>query len=120
MKSRKERVFSVELKSQRNLKSITLTNGPNAIVLLEGNIGELVQAKFTEDIILEVAGKDGVLRIDLGKDEVLRTRETDLTEVKIDSTNYGKVGNSQVGRACSNSRSMVKRNGVSSSKKHVS
>ncbi len=42
----KERVFSVELKSKRNLKNVTLTNGSSDGVLVEGTIGELVQAQF--------------------------------------------------------------------------
>jgi len=78
----KERVFSVELKSKSNLKNVTLTNGPGDSVLLEGTIGELVQATFAEGIILEVVGKDGVLRIDLGEDEIKKTNEKNRTEVK--------------------------------------
>lgn len=66
----KERVFSVELKSKRNLKNVTLTNGSSDGVLVEGTIGELVQATFVEGIILEVVGKRGILRIDLGEDEI--------------------------------------------------
>ena len=74
----KERVFSVELKSKRNLKNFTLTNGNSDTVLLEGAIGELVQATFTEGIILEVIGKNGVLRVDLREDEIKRTpQQTD-------------------------------------------
>ncbi len=38
----KERVFSVELNSKRNLKNVTLTNGSSDTVLVEGTIGELV------------------------------------------------------------------------------
>ncbi len=71
----KERVFSVELKSKRNLKNVTLTNGSSDSVLVEGTIGELVQATFKEGIILEVVGKNGVLRVDLGEDEIKKTPE---------------------------------------------
>jgi len=78
----KERVFSVELKSKRNLKNVTLTNGSSDSVLVEGTIGELVQATFTEGIILEIVGKNGVLRIDLGEDEIQKTTEPKQTEVK--------------------------------------
>jgi hypothetical protein len=78
----KERVFSVELKSKRNLKSVTLTNGSSDSVLVEGTIGELVHATFAEGIILEVVGKNGVLRIDLGEDEIKKTPEQSQTEVK--------------------------------------
>jgi hypothetical protein len=71
----KERVFSVELKSKRHLKNVTLTNGSSDSVLVEGTIGELVQATFEEDIILEVVGKKGVLRIDLSENEIKKTSQ---------------------------------------------
>jgi hypothetical protein len=68
----KERVFSVELTSKRDLKNITLANGSSDRVLVEGTIGELVQATFAEGIILEVVGKNGILRIDLREDEITK------------------------------------------------
>ena len=77
----KERIFSVELKSKRNLKNINLTNDSSDSVLLEGSIGELVQATFAEGVILEVVGKNGVLRIDLGEDDIKKTTEQNRTEV---------------------------------------
>jgi hypothetical protein len=80
--SSKERVFSVELKSKRNLKNVTLTNGSSDSVLVEGTIGELVQATFAEGIILEVVGKDGVLRVDLREDEIKKTSKQNGSEVK--------------------------------------
>jgi len=80
--SDKERVFSVELKSKRNLKNVTLTNGSSDSVLVEGTIGELVQATFAEGIILEVVGKNGILRIDLREDEIKKTTEQNRPEVK--------------------------------------
>lgn len=80
--SSKERVFSIELKSKRNLKNITLTNGSSDSVLVEGTIGELVQATFAEGIILEVVGKDGILRVDLGEDEIKKTPKQNGSEAK--------------------------------------
>jgi len=78
----KERVFSVELKSKSHLKNVTIANGSSDSVLVEGTIGELVQATFAEDIILEVVGKKGVLRIDLGEDEIKKTTSQNRAEVK--------------------------------------
>ena len=78
----KERVFSVELKSKRNLKNVTLTNGSSDSVLVEGTIGELVQATFAEGVILEVVGKNGILRIDLREDEIKKTTDQNRIEVK--------------------------------------
>ncbi|HLN90035.1 MAG TPA: hypothetical protein VK253_08215 [Candidatus Binatia bacterium] len=66
-----ERFFSVELKSKVNLKNITLTNGSQEEnVLVEGSIGELQRAEFSEGIILEVVGDKGVLRINLSQDDI--------------------------------------------------
>jgi hypothetical protein len=76
------RFFSVELKSKRDLKNIALTNGSSDSVLLEGTIGELIQAKFAEGIILEVIGKDGVLRVDLGEEEIQKTPKQNTSEAK--------------------------------------
>jgi len=78
----KERVFSVELKSKRHLKNFTLTNGSSDSVLVEGTIGELMHATFAEGVILEVVGKKGVLRIDLGEDEIKKTTSQNRAEVK--------------------------------------
>jgi len=78
----KERVFSLELKSKRNLKNVTLTNGSSDSVLVEGTIGELVQARFAEGIILEIIGKNGTLRIDLGEGDITKTTEQNQTWVR--------------------------------------
>ena len=81
MGNTKERVFTVELKSRKNLKNITLANGAGDAVLVEGSIGELVQANFKEGIILEVIGRDGTLRIDLEENEISKSRRQKTVEV---------------------------------------
>jgi hypothetical protein len=79
----KERFFSVELKSKADLKNVSLTNGSSDGVLIEGTIGELVHATFAEDVILEIAGKTGTLRINLKDEELSRpTRKTQAQEVR--------------------------------------
>lgn len=65
-----ERFFTVELKSKTSLKNVTIANGSNENVLVEGTIGKLVQATFVEDVILEVVGEKGVLRINLEQEEL--------------------------------------------------
>ena len=42
----------------------------DVLVFLEGSLGELVSARFEEDVILEVVGSDGTLRVDLCLDEI--------------------------------------------------
>ena len=67
-----ERFFSVELASKTSLKNVTMTNGSNENVLIEGTLGKLVQAAFVEGVILEVIGEKGVLRINLEQSELTK------------------------------------------------
>ena len=78
----KERFFSVELKSKVYLKNVTLTDGSHENVLIEGSIGQLQHAEFAENVILEVVGDKGVLRINLKQDEI-RKKETQQKEVQV-------------------------------------
>ena len=68
----KERYFSIELKSKVNLKNITLNNDSQENALIEGTIGKLEHAEFVDDMVLEVLGKKGVLRIDISENEIKR------------------------------------------------
>ncbi len=71
----KERSFSVELKAKGNLKNITLNNDVQENAVIEGTIGTLEHAGFVEDMVLEVQGRKGVLRIDIGENEIKRKEE---------------------------------------------
>ena len=68
----KERSFSVELKSKANLKNITLNNDVQENAVIEGTIGKLEHAGFVEDMVLEVIGRKGILRIDISENEIKR------------------------------------------------
>jgi hypothetical protein len=72
---KEERFFSVELKSKAHLKNVTLANGLRDNVLIEGSIGELLQATFADGVILEVVGNKGILRINLDEHEIKKTTE---------------------------------------------
>ena len=69
IKENRDKSFSIELHSKTHLKTIKLVN-ECASVLIEGTIGQLQQAKFVENILLEVTGSKGVLRIDLTPDQI--------------------------------------------------
>jgi hypothetical protein len=60
-----ERMFTIELKSKGDVKNVSL--GGDEKVLIEGSIGSLKRARFLEDLVLEVIGSNGVLRMDLTK-----------------------------------------------------
>jgi hypothetical protein len=73
-------LYRTQIESQP--KNIAIANGSNDSVLIEGTIGELVQATFAEEIILEIIGKKGLLRINLGEDEIKKAMRKNQTEVK--------------------------------------
>jgi hypothetical protein len=66
-----EHMFSIELKSKEHLKNVILTNAGTGNVLMEGFLGELETLSFTEDIMLEIKGSKGSLRMDLSKKELI-------------------------------------------------
>jgi hypothetical protein len=68
----KEKNFTVELKSRKNLKNINVSNGCKESVLIEGTLGKLERACFVEGVILEIVGQEGVLRIDLEEEELTK------------------------------------------------
>jgi hypothetical protein len=80
LQTKNERFFSVELKSKHQIKNLSLTNGSRDRVLVEGTIGELKQATFIEDTLLEVVGEKGTLRINLTHSEL------EPQELKTDGT----------------------------------
>ena len=77
------RGFSVELKSKKNLTNVTLTDGSSDAVLIEGDIGKLLEASFKENLILEVIGENGVLRIDLQESEISKPSKKKPVEAQI-------------------------------------
>jgi hypothetical protein len=75
MQKNGESSFSIELKSKEYLKTMNLANGACEGVVVEGTIGQLLYAQFTEGIVLEVVGQKGALRIDLSPDQIKAQRE---------------------------------------------
>jgi len=65
-----EHSFSIEMRSKEYIKQISLSNKGYEHVLLEGVLGELKNVYLIEDIMLEIKGVNGVLRIDITKDEL--------------------------------------------------
>jgi hypothetical protein len=65
-----EHMFSIQLKSIDGLKSVALPNDEEGTILLEGFLGMLETVNFTEDIMLEIKGSNGSLRMDLTKKEL--------------------------------------------------
>ena len=70
------RFFSIELNSKNQIKNMSIINhSQKESTLIEGTIGSLIAATFTEGIILEVTGTKGTLRLDLQAKEIKATTQ---------------------------------------------
>jgi hypothetical protein len=74
-------IFSVEMKSKRHVRNISISNEAHDRVLFEGDLGELEEVAFIGGSMLEVRGTNGVLRIELGEDET-RKLMSQMSEVR--------------------------------------
>jgi hypothetical protein len=69
-----ERFFCIELKSKTHLKIIAMASGSSEGVLIEGMLGELQCVRFAEGLVLELVGSYGIIRIDIGADEIKKVQ----------------------------------------------
>jgi hypothetical protein len=65
-------MFSVEMKSKKFVKSISVSNDSRNRVFFEGFLGNIEELGFIEGGMLEIKGVNGTFRIDLSEKE-LRT-----------------------------------------------
>ncbi len=67
--------FSIEMKSKKYVRNISISDEDYNRVLLEGFLGELERLSLIEGRMLEIKGSNGILRVDLSEDE-LRNMKT--------------------------------------------
>jgi len=67
-----EHAFSIEMKSKKHVKHISVSDEPHDGVLFEGYLGELEEVLMVEGAVLEIKGANGILRIDLSEDDLLK------------------------------------------------
>jgi hypothetical protein len=72
--------FSVEIKSKKHVKSITISDEAHERVLFEGDLGELQELSLVEGDVLEFTGVNGILRINV-VDEQLHQALTRKSQV---------------------------------------
>jgi len=65
-----EHTFSVEMRSKRYVKSISISDEAHDRVLFEGNLGELVELSLVEGNVLEFVGVNGVLRVAVTEEQL--------------------------------------------------
>ena len=58
--------------SKKDLSHVRLSDESSDGVLIKGKLGELVDIILHESVMLEFQGDKGVLRLDIGSDELLK------------------------------------------------
>jgi hypothetical protein len=65
-----EHAFSVEMKSKKYVRHMSISNESYDRVLFEGFLGELKELSMVESAVLEVKGANGILRVDLSEGDL--------------------------------------------------
>ncbi len=66
------RVFTIELSSGHDVRKVNVPNGTQGL-LLEGTIGSLKHARFVDEVVLELLGTKGALRVDLSMEDLAKS-----------------------------------------------
>lgn len=62
--------FSVEMKCRKHVKHMSVSSDSKQRVFFEGLLGDLEELSMVEGAVLEIKGANGVLRIDIGEDDL--------------------------------------------------
>jgi hypothetical protein len=69
-------IFSVEIESKQHVRNISISDEAHDRVLFEGDLGALSEVSIIESCALEIVGANGVLRIELDAETLLRVFES--------------------------------------------
>jgi hypothetical protein len=75
-KENSEHDFSIELKHNKSLTSLSTNSNGKQGVLIEGTLGKHVKAALLEATVLEVQGENGVLRLSINKEEITYPKDS--------------------------------------------
>jgi hypothetical protein len=62
--------FTVEIKSKQFLRNISISDEARKLVLFDGSLGETVDLSLVEGDVLEITGRNGVLRVSISEDQL--------------------------------------------------
>jgi len=71
-----EHTFSIEMKSKKHVKSISISDEARDRVLFEGNLGGMLELSIVEGDVLEFIGVNGVLRIGITEKQLRKALKT--------------------------------------------
>ena len=93
-----EHTFSVEMKSKKYVKSISISDEAHDRVLFEGNLGELLELSHAEGDVFEFIGINGVLRIGLTEEQLQKALSNKHRKSSL-SAEEGRSKNTQTAKA---------------------
>ena len=70
-------LFSIEMKSKKFVKQVTLSNESRDGVYFEGFLGDILEICFVNGGMLEIRGVNGTFRIDINKEKVMEMLVTE-------------------------------------------
>jgi hypothetical protein len=62
--------FSIEMKSEQCVRRMSFLDKENGKVFFEGFLGELTNVIMVEGVMLEIEGRNGVLKLDITQQEM--------------------------------------------------
>ena len=62
--------FSIEMKSEQYVQRMSFLDKENGKVFFEGSLGELENVVMVEGVMLEIEGRNGVLKLDITQQEM--------------------------------------------------
>ena len=69
-KKAEEHSFSIEMKSENCVRRMSFFDKENGHVFFEGFLGNLKNIAIVEDVMLEIEGKNGVIKLDITRREL--------------------------------------------------
>jgi hypothetical protein len=83
-KKTEEHSFSIEMRSEQYVRRMSFFGEENGRVFFEGGLGKLKNIVVVEDLMLEIEGENGVLKLDITRHELekgLTSHQTNGQEV---------------------------------------
>jgi hypothetical protein len=69
-KKTEEHSFSIEMKSEHCVRKMSFFDKENGKVFFEGFLGKLENVAMVEGVMLEIEGRNGILKLDITQQEM--------------------------------------------------
>ena len=79
-KKTEEHSFSIEMKSEHCVRKMSFFDKENGKVFFEGFLGKLENVAMVEGVMLEIEGRNGILKLDITQQEMEKCLAPKATE----------------------------------------